>query len=194
MSHDPHRSAGLDTALRALREDLAGTGLPPGRDDELRAAFRRTTASVRPGMPAPAAARRTAAGPNHAKWRRARAPAAAAAALAVAALGMILGSTIRGRDDTVMPAARVEALPAAGDVARQPALASSGFQPLLSGPAYSPSVSYSIVRVRIPLSALAPGTPSGATIEADVLVGEDGLASGIRFNPADTVLVSTVSQ
>jgi 2-polyprenyl-6-methoxyphenol hydroxylase-like FAD-dependent oxidoreductase len=50
------------------------------------------------------------------------------------------------------------------------------------------------VRVRIPLSALSPGTPSGATIEADLLVGEDGLASGIRFSPADTVFVSTAEQ
>jgi hypothetical protein len=49
--------------------------------------------------------------------------------------------------------------------------------------------------VRIPLTALTPGhsAPPDATIEADLLVGEDGLASGIRFNRADTLFVSTVS-
>jgi hypothetical protein len=59
----------------------------------------------------------------------------------------------------------------------------------------SPSQSYSVVRVRIPLTALAPGysAPPGVTIEADLLVGEDGLASGIRFDTADTLFVSTVS-
>lgn len=186
MSNDPHRNAGLDAALHALREDLAGAGMPPGREDDLLAAFRRKTAIVRPGTPELVALRHSAGAARRLNGRRARAPAAAAATLAVAVLGAIVGSTIRSND--------VTGTPAASDIARQPELASSGFQPLLSGPAYSPSASYSIVRVRLPLSALAPGTPSGATIEADVLVGEDGLASGIRFNPADTVLVSTASQ
>jgi hypothetical protein len=42
------------------------------------------------------------------------------------------------------------------------------------------------VRVRIPLSALAlvPGSMQDGTVEADLLVGEDGLARGIRFMPA----------
>jgi hypothetical protein len=52
------------------------------------------------------------------------------------------------------------------------------------------------VRVRIPLTALTPShsAPPDATVEADLLVGEDGLASGIRFNKEDTLFVSTVSQ
>jgi 2-polyprenyl-6-methoxyphenol hydroxylase-like FAD-dependent oxidoreductase len=60
-------------------------------------------------------------------------------------------------------------------------------------PGLSPSGSYSVVRVRIPLSALAQGSRLEGTIEADLLVGEDGLASGIRFASTDTLVVSTGS-
>jgi hypothetical protein len=78
---------------------------------------------------------------------------------------------------------------AAAPRAEQPAAV---FQPLLYAPSFSPTRSYSVVRVRIPLSALAVGQGGDldATIEADVLVGEDGLASGIRFDPEDTLLIS----
>jgi len=46
--------------------------------------------------------------------------------------------------------------------------------------------------VRIPLSSLAlvPGSEQGGTVEAELLVGEDGLARGIRFLQTDTMLVS----
>jgi hypothetical protein len=52
------------------------------------------------------------------------------------------------------------------------------------------------VRVRIPLSAFAviPGTQQDASIEADLLVGEDGLARAIRFNEADALRVSVADQ
>ena len=72
----------------------------------------------------------------------------------------------------------------------------AAFQPLLNSPGLSPSSSYSVVRVRIPLSAFAvvPGTAQGGTIEADLLVGEDGLAHAIRFNEADALLVSVADQ
>ena len=39
--------------------------------------------------------------------------------------------------------------------------------------------------------ALAPGSEQDGTIEADLLVGEDGLARGIRFVEADAWLAST---
>jgi hypothetical protein len=50
--------------------------------------------------------------------------------------------------------------------------------------------------VRIPLSALAlvPGTEQDGTIEADLLVGDDGLARAIRFNEADALRVATAGQ
>jgi hypothetical protein len=41
-----------------------------------------------------------------------------------------------------------------------------------------------------PLDAL---DSSSGTVLADVLVGDDGLAAGIRFDSADTLYVSTVS-
>jgi hypothetical protein len=168
----------LDQALAGLRADLAEAELPPGREDELLAAFH---ARASAGVPARAA-------------RPTRVPLAAAA---VAALLVAILATTAGDIGRESPAVRNSPSgPAPDPGAAGPAtmLAVNGFQPLLSGPAYSPSASYSVVRVRIPLSALAPGSPPDATIEADVLVGEDGLASGIRFNPADTVLVSTLSQ
>jgi len=72
----------------------------------------------------------------------------------------------------------------------------SAFQPLPNSPSLSPSSSYNVVRVRIPLSAFAvvPGTVQDGSIEADLLVGEDGLARAIRFNEADALLVSAVDQ
>ena len=71
----------------------------------------------------------------------------------------------------------------------------SAFQPLLNAPGLSSS-SYSVVRVRIPLSAFAvvPGVQQDGTIEADLLVGEDGFARGIRFPEADSLLVSTAGR
>ena len=72
----------------------------------------------------------------------------------------------------------------------------SAFQPLPNSTSLSPSSSYNVVRVRIPLSAFAvvPGTQQGGSIEADLLVGEDGLARAIRFNEADALLVSVADQ
>jgi hypothetical protein len=66
----------------------------------------------------------------------------------------------------------------------------------MNSPGFSPSGSYSVVRVRIPLSsfALAQDAQIDGMIEADLLVGEDGLAHGIRFNEADTLRVSAVSR
>ena len=55
---------------------------------------------------------------------------------------------------------------------------------------------YSVVRVRIPLSSLAllPDATADGMIEADLLVGEDGLARGIRFNGPGALLVSKASR
>jgi anti-sigma-K factor RskA len=50
-------------------------------------------------------------------------------------------------------------------------------------------VTFSVERP-VPAPALVPGTEQGGSIEADLLVGEDGLARGIRFNPADVAYAS----
>jgi hypothetical protein len=86
-------------------------------------------------------------------------------------------------------------VPVAAVSAATEAVAVSAFQPLSSSPGLASS-SYSVVRVRIPLSAFAvvPGTEQGGTIEADLLVGDDGLARAIRFNEADLIRVSVADQ
>jgi hypothetical protein len=71
----------------------------------------------------------------------------------------------------------------------------TAFQPLLFAPGWSPSAPYSVVRVRIPLSsfAVAQDATVDGTVEADLLIGEDGLARGIRFSPQDTLGVSATA-
>jgi hypothetical protein len=178
MTANRNDASALDQALAGLRTSLAEAELPPGREDELLAAFR---------------ARASAGAPARARWpARVRLAAAAVAVLAVAIVATTAGDF--GRESPAVTNSPAGSAPGSGTAGPATTLAVNGFQPLLSGPTYSPSASYSIVRVRIPLSALSPGTPSGATIEADLLVGEDGLASGIRFSPADTVFVSTAEQ
>jgi hypothetical protein len=97
-------------------------------------------------------------------------------------------------------AAEITAAPTAGE---QIAVASSGereipaaaaFQPLLYSPGISPTQAYNVVRVRIPLTSLVGyGAPVDGAIEADLLIGEDGLPTGIRFDTADAPLVSMVT-
>lgn len=113
----------------------------------------------------------------------------AAAAVVVLAVGGLFAAMV-SRFERREPAA---VAPAATEAA---SFAVSAFQPLMNSPGLSPSSSYSVVRVRIPLSAFAlvPGTAENGTIEADLLVGEDGLARGIRFDDADALLVSVAGQ
>lgn len=82
------------------------------------------------------------------------------------------------------PAEAVELMRAAGATGAAAAGNAPGgaFRPLMYAPRPSPWESYSIVRVRIPLAALAPGDASRGSVEADVLLGEDGLARAIRFD------------
>jgi hypothetical protein len=116
-------------------------------------------------------------GSQRARW--------AAAAVVVLGLAVVLGAVLLGGEEQAPAPAAVAAPPASP-------LVVAAFQPLLNAPAFSPDGSYTVVRVRIPLSAFAlvPGTEQGGTVEADLLVGEDGLARGIRFTPADAMLAS----
>jgi hypothetical protein len=117
-----------------------------------------------------------------------RLPLAAAAAVVLAVGGVLAAVVLRGE--------RAAPVPAAAEAPESAPSAVSAFQPLPSSPSLSPSASYSVVRVRIPLSAFAvvPGTEQGGSIEADLLVGEDGLARAIRFNEADLTRVSVADQ
>lgn len=121
--------------------------------------------------------------------RRLRQVAGAAAGAAAVALsaGLWLGSS--------EPPAPVP--PAAGTMAAvTPAAEPAVFRALPYAAAPSPYLSYSVVRVRIPWPALAGNdvAPADETVEADVLIGEDGLISAIRFDRTGTVLVSMDSR
>jgi hypothetical protein len=169
------RDAGrLQAELAQLRAALRSVeGLPPD-EEALRAQFRALRL---------ADLKRTAA--EHGGRRRLPLAAAAAVVLAVAAALAALLPLDDGAEPAAAAAPRDEA----------PAIVGA-FQPLLHSPGLPPSEAYSVVRVRIPLSALAvvPGTTESGTIEADLLVGEDGLARAIRFDEADAMLVSVADQ
>ncbi|HEX5049666.1 MAG TPA: hypothetical protein VFX89_21310 [Gammaproteobacteria bacterium] len=180
----------LGADLAALRERLRGLQAPPFEETGLPAVLRarsRLGAAPREAAPPPV----TASPPTPRRWR---APLAAAAAAAVAAIAALLA--VRSPVEQAGPAVRPPSLDAGG-AAPSGADRGSGaaaFQPLMYAPGFSPSGSYSVVRVRIPLSALAQGPRLEGTIEADLLVGEDGLASGIRFASTDTLFVPAGSR
>jgi hypothetical protein len=111
---------------------------------------------------------------------------ALAAVISSVAIGGVVGLVLTNERHHVTP------LPAA---ASAPA-AVAAFQPLWYSPNVVPGAAYSVVRVRIPLSSLAllPDPAADGMIEADLLVGEDGLARGIRFNGPGALLVSKASQ
>jgi hypothetical protein len=176
MSDTPVEINRLQCDLAQLREALRNVEAPAVDEAALRARFREAVE-----LRAKNATAKRAGGPS-------RYPLAAAAAVALAVGGALTAVVLRGERTSPVPAV------AAGESAvAAPAI--SAFQPLLNSPRL-PSSSYSVVRVRIPLSAFAvvPGTAQDGTIEADLLVGEDGLARAISFNEADASLTSVADQ
>lgn len=169
---DPGR---LQAELAQLRAALGAVEPPPPDEAALRAQFRD-------------AARRRAHATAGARGTGARRMLLAAAAVVVLAIGAAVAAVVLRVEPPADAPLAVEAAPLE-------LLPVSAFQPLLNAPALS-SPSYSVVRVRIPLSAFAlvPGSQHDGTIEADLLVGEDGLARGIRFPEADAMLVSVAGQ
>jgi anti-sigma factor RsiW len=165
----------LRADLAQLRVALHSLDPPPVDEAALRAAFRQERQRAL-----------AAAAPPRGASKRALAVFAAAVVLTV---GVVAGILLT-ESDPVTSVAPAEA------VAQAPQPAVAAFQPLLNSPGFSPAVSYSVVRVRIPLAsfALLPGTEQGGTIEADLLVGEDGLARGIRFHEGDAMLASAISR
>jgi hypothetical protein len=162
----------LDVELAQLRAALRDVEAPPPDEAALRARFR---------------AQRVRAQNVERAGGRWKAPLAAAAAVVLVVGGVVAAVALRG--DRTVP------VPIAAEPPVAEPLAVAAFQPL-SSRSLSPSSAYSVVRVRIPLSAFAvvPGTEQDGSIEADLLVGEDGLARAIRFNDADALLVSVAKQ
>jgi len=171
----------LSVELAELRSALRELRAPPADEALLRAAFR-----ARRQRLVVAAGQRVDRGVR----RRYFAAAAAVTAVVVAAVIGLIGL---GRSAVQRPGAEV---PVVAGAAAPEATVATAFQPLMYSPGFSPSAAYSVVRVRIPLSSFAvvQGTTVDGTIEADLLVGEDGIARGIRFNKADTLLVSAASE
>jgi hypothetical protein len=192
MNDDEDR--GLTADLAALRGALREVRASQADEARLIAALRVRRVVAEPAAAATAA---HAARVPARSARRGRAPFALAATAALAAVTAMLALRVEQAGGPEVPAAAV--LPDASEGSPASASAASedfgAFQPLAFSPGLSASQSYSVVRVRIPLAALTPGfaAPPDMAIEADLLVGEDGLASGIRFNRADTLFVSTAS-
>jgi hypothetical protein len=175
MSNTPRDASRLQSELAQLRAAVRAVEAPAIDEAALGARFR----EARQQLAQNAVAERAG--------RLRRLPLAAAAAVALAVGGVLAAVVLRG--EHAVPARVAAEVPVAVAVP-------SAFQPLPNSPSLLPSSSYNVVRVRIPLSAFAvvPGTEQGGTIEADLLVGEDGLARAIRFNEADALLVSVANQ
>ncbi len=176
MSDTPHNANRTQDELAQLRAALRAVEAPAIDEVALRARFCESAQQQR----AQKANGQRAGG----SWRF---PLAAAAAVVLTVGAVLAAVVLRGQH--AVPVHVVAEAPVAVPVP-------SAFQPLPNSPSLLPSSSYNVVRVRIPLSAFAivPGTEQGGTIEADVLVGEDGLARAIRFNEADALLVSVANQ
>lgn len=163
---DPH-----EPDLAPLRAALKALPTPAVDEAALRRVFREHRRAQAGG------ARATARARTIKYW-------ALAAAVSSVAIGGIVGLV------------RMTERRAAAPLAATPPPAVAAFQPLWYSPEVVPGAAYSVVRVRIPLSSLAllPDATADGMIEADLLVGEDGLARGIRFNGPGALLVSKASQ
>jgi hypothetical protein len=175
MSNTPHDASRLQSDLAQLRTALRALEPPEVDEAALRARFREMQQQR---------------AQNAVAERSSRFRLAAAAAVVLALGGILAAVVLRGEH----PASVL--VPVAAETPVAAPVPVSAFQPLPNSTSLSPSSSYNVVRVRIPLSAFAvvPGTQQGGSIEADLLVGEDGLARAIRFNEADALLVSVADQ
>ncbi len=184
MSNAPYDANGLQAELAQLRAALRSIEAPALDEAVLRARFR--DARLREAELRDAGNKRSRNAERAGGSRRLPLAAAAAVVLAVGSLLTVVA----------LRSERAGPMPVAVEAAGAEPAAVGAFQPLQSSPGLSASASYSVVRVRIPLSAFAavPGTVQDGTIEADLLVGEDGLARAIRFNDADPSLVSVADQ
>ena len=205
MSDSIRDEESLSAELSALRSALREVRAP---DDELalRSATSARRAAVPGPVPRPTVPRQTivAAARAHAMRVRRSLAVAAAAAVVIAAVAVAVRVA---RVERVERAARAEGAQRAGAAPRatEPVMAAPpatpeppsmrpAFRPVSFSRSLSTAETYSVVRVRLELATSAPGAGApGAAIEADLLVGEDGLARAIRFDSADTLPVYAAS-
>jgi hypothetical protein len=188
---DPTRDEeSLSAELSALRSALREVQAP---DDEpaLRSAMR-ARAATRSVTRGPGAVRPTLFAVARARVAQARRPLALAAAGAIAAVALLGVLRVERAQRAERAAASARAT---GAATAMPATVGTpdvrpAFRPISFSRGLSPAESYSVVRVRLELATNAPGAAApSAAIEADLLVGEDGLARAIRFDSADTLPV-----
>jgi hypothetical protein len=195
---DPTRDEeSLSAELSALRSALREVRAP---DDEpaLRSAASARRAAMSAAAPRPTVARPPIAAAARTRFARARRPLAVAAAAAVVIAAVVVAVRVarveraEGADRAASRA--VQPLLAAPPATPEPPNARAAFRPISFSRSLSTAESYSVVRVRLELATSAPGAGApGAAIEADLLVGEDGLARAIRFDSADTLPVYAAS-
>jgi hypothetical protein len=166
------RQRELGAALRRLAENFGSLRAPSQVEARLLKAFR-----AQHGAPARAERR---------VWRL---PLAWAAAAAMVVLGALSIAIVRQPAALSSRVAATEASAAellAGTV--DAGLVAAGFIPLPNGEGIGPNDSFNLVRVEVPRSAmLTVGIPVNAeraseTVQADVLLGADGLARAVRFS------------
>jgi hypothetical protein len=192
----------LSAELSALRSALREVRAP---DDELalRSAASARRADVPGPVPRPTAPRQTIVAAARARAMRARRSlaVAVAAAIVIAAVAVAVRVEHVQRAERADGAERAAAAPratepvmAAPKAAPEPPSVRPAFRPISFSRRLSTAETYSVVRVRLELATSAPGAgAAGAAIEADLLVGEDGLARAIRFDSADTLPVYAAS-
>jgi len=176
VAADLHAQQELTRRLAALRNAirLPGDALDDGRLLE----------SFRAAHACRAASRR--------RWQLGVGAAGIAASVAIAVLG-IVDRTI---EDVPDRAARTDAPVSSPD--RNAASATPAwavFHPLPFSPGVSPGASYSVVRVRIPVSTfpVVYAAEPHASVEADILLGPDGIPAAIRFVHSDEVFVTAAA-
>ena len=188
--NDPiHDQASLSAELSALRSALRDVRAPDVEPALLTAA--RAGAAAHASVPEPSPMRRPTLATGLARTLRMRPKLALAAAATIAAVAVLVGGLRAERAERAAAASRAaESLMAASAAAANPADVRPAFRPISFPRRLSSAESYSVVRVRLELAASAPGAgvPTAA-IEADLLIGEDGLARAIRFDSADTLPV-----
>jgi hypothetical protein len=162
----------VSAGLAALAESTAAAEAPARLEQTLRAALQERVARR------PAGSRGVFATRSGWWW-----PAAAAATIAIAvAWTGGRGAGVRPAAESPRAAAPPAALPASAAASEE-----NDFIPLTWGPPLSELDGMQVVHVQMPASALpslgwaVAGEPLGATVEADVLVGADGVARALRI-------------
>jgi hypothetical protein len=189
--------AKLDGEIARLRNALGEVRSSMDSEEQLRLAFRarRAVLSGQASAAARVAQQRDRFPPparSRAGSRRRAAFAAGTLVAGVAAAAIVVVGLDRIDDNSARTAAPTPDTPVAVSSSEGGEIpATVAFQPLLYSPGISPAQAYNVVRVRIPLTSLVGyDAPVDGTIEADLLIGEDGLPTGIRFDTVDVPLVS----